>query len=136
MIEIRETTPSEKLGKPKHILGITLRGIIYHFVNRKTPSHMMSKIASTQSDLLPLVFGKWQTFIEAGVEEQAISRWYDTIKEIITFAHFGMSQSLPTRTFFESFIRERLRQDNIERYITTAFYIVIIVHTLEGLRII
>lgn len=76
---IEETRREQGPGPiPKRFFGLTLKGLAYSFRwSNENPSKCIDKTARKWSDLLPLVFGKWEYFVAEGLENEAILaiRW-------------------------------------------------------------
>lgn len=82
LIAVVRTEDSKKKGINRKILTLTENGLLYALANPKEwdrPEEQglwpdIDKVAQNYRDLLPLIFGEWQFYIDNGLHDEIISR--------------------------------------------------------------
>jgi DNA-binding PadR family transcriptional regulator len=78
-----EKRPSLKNGPDKKIYAITLAGLLEYFglAHRDLKEKDFDDIAAKHSDLLPLLFDKWQFFTDHGIKSKVIESFKDYLEK-------------------------------------------------------
>lgn len=122
LVKVQRTEPGEKNPKIEvDYYALTLSGLLVTFDYTPTWNYI-DQIAEKQADKLPLIFGKWQFFINKGVRDKVAKRFegavlselWNLTKETIRFV-----ESEETKKGIEIFRKEKMTSVlDLERTLT------------------
>lgn len=88
LIELSRTEPAQKGGKDRKVYTLTMGGVVCILGYEHTYDYI-GQVAANYRSAFPLIFGKWQFFIENDCVDIAIERLKDTI--YLTYKYVGVS---------------------------------------------
>jgi len=86
LIRVVRTEKSKKGGMKKKILSLTETGLLFALANKDVWPNI-DQVANNYQNVLPLIFGEWQFFLNNGLRNEVINRIQAAVEDF--FVTFG-----------------------------------------------